>query len=56
MSSFDDRAFKCLISAWSSRYLEDPHTVAQLTEWLKTPDGRLAQKLAMSRDKTLLQR
>jgi hypothetical protein len=56
MSSLDDRAYKRLISVWLSRYLEDPHTLPKLTEWLKTPDGQLAQKLAMSRDKILLQR
>ena len=52
-STFDEDSTRRLIRAWLAEYLRDPNTVP-ITDWVNTPDGRLAQKLAASPDDTLL--
>src|SRR5215472_9046443 len=52
-STFDEESARRLIRAWLAEYLRDPNTVP-ITDWVNTPDGRLAQKLAASPDDTLL--
>jgi hypothetical protein len=52
-STFDEDSTRRLIRAWLAEYLRDPNT-DPITDWVNTPDGRLAQKLAASPDDTLL--
>ena len=52
-STFDEDSTRRLIRAWLAEYLRDPNTVP-INDWVNTPDGRLAQKLAASPDDTLL--
>jgi hypothetical protein len=39
-----------LISAWLALYLADPARTPDLLEWLKSPEGQLARKLALPPD------
>jgi hypothetical protein len=39
-----------LISAWLALYLADPARTPDLLEWLKSPEGKLARKLAPPAD------